>query len=465
MAGWRQFSRIRAILRSGLLAFRRRVGVMSAYRGIVRGEREQKKEGSVSAVSFSSPRCGPWATVPALLLAGVIAEDAHAQCTYQVDIIQAPDCPFPLEEPPPTLGTGLNELGHVVGYYSQCDDPTLREAFVWKPETGMVTVQRPAGVLGAVAADVNDVGQVIGTAEISAVGRRGFLIDAGVFIDLGTLPGGNFSEARAVNELGQVTGFWGNFVNGDPSAQAFLWQDDVMTDLGPTIGGVASRAFGLNDSGQVTGWRRENDGDERIAFIWQDGINSDLGPIPGGFSSEGLAINSRGEVTGAGLLRDAGGSGTITRAFLHFKGQMTDLGTLPGFPRSAGIDINDVGIIVGLGFGVNPPTGFVCQTGTMIDLNDLIASNANVIITNATAINNAGQIAGWGIGPDGHSVAVILTPMNSPPTDLTGDCHTGVDDLIVLLGDFGQTGSPADINDDGVVNVLDLIILLLNFGS
>ena len=39
------------------------------------------------------------------------------------------------------------------------------------------------------------------------------------------------------------------------------------------------------------------------------------------------------------------------------------------------------------------------------------------------------------------------------------------DDLLLLLNDFGQTGSPADINGDGVVNVLDLIDLLLNFGS
>ncbi len=51
------------------------------------------------------------------------------------------------------------------------------------------------------------------------------------------------------------------------------------------------------------------------------------------------------------------------------------------------------------------------------------------------------------------------------PGDIDGDCHTGVEDLMILIDAFGQSGSPADLNGDGVVNVLDLIILLLNFGS
>ena len=61
----------------------------------------------------------------------------------------------------------------------------------------------------------------------------GFLRDGETFIDMGTLPGGTFSEAFSINESGQVAGTWGNNVTGDPALAAFLWHDGVMTDLSP----------------------------------------------------------------------------------------------------------------------------------------------------------------------------------------------------------------------------------------
>ena len=48
--------------------------------------------------------------------------------------------------------------------------------------------------------------------------------------------------------------------------------------------------------------------------------------------------------------------------------------------------------------------------------------------------------------------------------DITGDDLVDVLDLLVVLGDWGQTGGPADINDDGVVDVLDLLEVLASWG-
>jgi hypothetical protein len=94
-------------------------------------------------------------------------------------------------------------------------------------------------------------------------------------------------------------------------------------------------------------------------------------------------------------------------------------------------------------------------------VNDLVLPQEGITVSIAWAINDAGQIAAqqWGT-----SDTVLLTPI-PVPGDIDGDCHTGVEDLMILIDAWGQTGSPADLNSDDIVNVLDLIILLLNFSS
>ncbi len=48
--------------------------------------------------------------------------------------------------------------------------------------------------------------------------------------------------------------------------------------------------------------------------------------------------------------------------------------------------------------------------------------------------------------------------------DLDADGETDRVDLLVLLGEWGQTGSPADLDLDGTVGIIDLLRLLANFG-
>jgi hypothetical protein len=49
--------------------------------------------------------------------------------------------------------------------------------------------------------------------------------------------------------------------------------------------------------------------------------------------------------------------------------------------------------------------------------------------------------------------------------DLDGSGGVDVDDLLILLADWGAVVSPADINGDGVVNVNDLLLLLEAWGE
>jgi probable HAF family extracellular repeat protein len=53
---------------------------------------------------------------------------------------------------------------------------------------------------------INERGQIVGYSDSSAGARHAVLWDNGRTIDLGTLPGGNSSSARAINARGQIVG-------------------------------------------------------------------------------------------------------------------------------------------------------------------------------------------------------------------------------------------------------------------
>lgn len=388
---------------------------------------------------------------------------AHAQCQYDVTIIQAPECPpFGAQ---PTVGTAINDQGHVVGYYDVCLGD-IQRAFLWTPEGGMQTLAMPDGVLSARAYDINDAGQIVGTMGGFVSPPRGFLYENGEVIDLGTLPGGNWSEALGMNNAAQVVGYSGNIVTGDPPLQAFIWEDGVMIDLGPSLNAVSSRGYDINDSGQVTGWGREEADGERIAFIWENGDVTDLGPIPGGFSSEGRGINNLGEVAGHGRsVLDESGI-VVTRAFLWMDGKMEEIGMLPGFDRCAAVDVNDPGEVIGGCDQLKNPNNdhpFIWQHGVMTDLNHLIAPDSGILFTIANAINDVGQITGQA-RLDWNDVAVVLTPPALEIGDLNRDFAVDAFDLALLLGSWGPCPQDedclADLNDDGSVGPFDLAELL-----
>jgi hypothetical protein len=57
---------------------------------------------------------------------------------------------------------------------------------------------------------------------------------------------------------------------------------------------------------------------------------------------------------------------------------------------------------------------------------------------------------------------------SSDPGDANGDGHVDINDLTIVLANFGKTGmtwSQGDFNGDGVVDINDLTIVLANFGS
>jgi probable HAF family extracellular repeat protein len=125
-----------------------------------------------------------------------------------------------------------------------------------------------------------------------------------VFTDLGVLPPGLDSQARALSERGKVVGLADTCPNCGPEGfHAFLWTPDrpgatsgSMTGLGTLRGQAKSLATGINNAGRVVGTSFYPTPDK--AFIYNGSLHN-LGRLHRGSSTEADGINSAGAVVGA----------------------------------------------------------------------------------------------------------------------------------------------------------------------
>ncbi|MDY7107640.1 MAG: hypothetical protein SYC29_03295 [Planctomycetota bacterium] len=220
-----------------------------------------------------------------LSLALVLSLECSARCQYEVAIIDAPPCPF---AGPVEYANGINSFAHVVGWHFDCDS-SWKVAFRWTPQDGYEALDPLPGFDGALAEDVNDAGQIVGFLEQNL--RSAALWQDGEIIELGMPPEGNWSEAIAINNAGEIVGDWGNSIYGP--THGFIWCDGVMTDLGPVLGTPKSGAWGIAESGQIVGWMGQSMAFDCEAYLLDDGVVIALGPVPGGFTSQAHAINQR----------------------------------------------------------------------------------------------------------------------------------------------------------------------------
>jgi hypothetical protein len=80
---------------------------------------------------------------------------------------------------------------------------------------------------------------------------------------------------------------------------------------------------------------------------------------------------------------------------------------------------------------------------------------SNPVLSDSTICGNTiNQISGSWTDNGGNTIADVC-PSDCP--DLDGDGVVGVNDLLIIIGDWGLANSPADINGDGIVDVSDLL--------
>ena len=281
-------------------------------------------------------------------------------------------------------------------------------------------------------------------------------------IDLGTLPGGNFSQPFFVNDNGAVSGS-SNLSNN--TQHAVLWYQGRITDLG-TLGGPNSIAFSVNALGLAGGEAElstsDPNGEDFCGFgthliclpvLWESGGAKPL-PMLGGNNGAVQRINRFG--VAAGFAENSTEDPACPPPQkLQFKpvawehGTVIELPTENGDPDGIALGINDYGQVVG-GSGIcstfNPNLlinlqsvhALLWQNGQLVNLGNLGGKTGQAQGNLAFAINNRGQVVGI--------------------SDLLGDttfhgflwtAATRMQDLGTLPGDVASAA--IGINDAGVV--------------
>jgi probable HAF family extracellular repeat protein len=214
------------------------------------------------------------------------------------------------------LATDANSSGLICGNIGDYDEIGSQHC-VW-PGAALDPVLLPglfAENTTGTAWAVNEAGQVAGSSggvEGGFIAARWDSLD-GAPLPIGPLEGAFNSEARGLNELGDVVGR-SSFASGE--TQAFIYEsaEQRLTGL-PFLpdGGGYSEAFDVNDARQAVGTARREAG--RVhAVLWQDGVAHDLNdlaviadPRVRYLSSAG-AINNSGQIAVEAVIGEGEGS-------------------------------------------------------------------------------------------------------------------------------------------------------------
>jgi probable HAF family extracellular repeat protein len=305
---------------------------------------------------------------------------------------------------------GVNEFGQVIGgAETSKEDPNNENfcgygtglqclAFLW--QNGAMSPLRALGGINSGYGQINNLGEVAGYAEndtrdadcrpgVAVNGTGPQVLDfepviwgprSGEIRQLSLLPGDTVGVAFSINDNSQAVGMsgsCGNTVLPAPSAgpHAVIWErDGSVRDLGSLGGtvntsvlGVGTVAFAINNAGQVTGVAALPGNETFHPFLWTRATGMrDLGAVSGDLVGAGLGMNNKGDVVGASI-------------------------SAPGL-------------------STGNPRAFLWRKGVMNDLNQLVTTDSPLYLLIAYAINDGGEIAGFGVTSTGNIHAFLATP-------------------------------------------------------
>lgn len=248
-----------------------------------------------------------------------------------------------LPDRPRSLARDINDAGVIVGSAS-VDSSDPGHAVLWSGGS-VQDLGTLSGGFFSEAYGVNRLGQVVGWADTndgsSVAHTHGFLYSAATgMVDI--TPDNDTGYALDINDSGQVTGYrtaLGGY-------HAYRWQAGLFVDLGVLPGFAHSFGNAINASGRIAGNSSSATGNSEHLFRSLDaGGLQDLGGE--GQHNSGLGINASGVVVGT--------KGNFQRALLFTDaGGLQDLNTLIdpslGWVLMSATDINDAGQIVGHAF-------------------------------------------------------------------------------------------------------------------
>jgi uncharacterized protein (TIGR03382 family) len=330
----------------------------------------------------------------ALPLLATVSVQASAQTApYRIDWLGPSFYPAAVNDRGQVIG--LDILG--AGY-----GPALR----WE-DGGMTNLGEGQGN------DINNNGVAVLGVPIPGQGQPGGVVVTpdGTRTDVG-LPqgwGGDFRHEFSINDARQVVGMQKLPIGSD--GRAFVWDAGRVTYLDLGFPTQLSSAHAINNAGQVVGWW--SDGVHTGGFLWKDGVTT---PLP----SPGVSINNRGQVLMLG--GDVWQGGAVTGAVPALP--LLDLSDAAMGASVQAREINDAGQVVGWseemylideesGHGLIQRGLLWDPSGGLRDLNALMGYGPGAAnqfpLAEPLDVNNLGQIVGY--GPQG---GWLLTPVPEP---------------------------------------------------
>jgi probable HAF family extracellular repeat protein len=317
-----------------------------------------------------------------------------------------------------SAATGINANGQASGMVTVAGGGMVAASS--SPGGTLQPVAVPSGASSSFATSINGAGAVAGNFSSPTVTQEAFHSSAGGAVPLGFLAvngvSGSYSQANGINDGGQVVG-----TGGLPSGvnRAFISTSGTLTMIAPLgssnpgTSALSNWANGINNAGTVVGTSEIVPGGLQQAFFTAPSgspVSLATRNSGGNFQSStaGMAIANNGDIVGYGVV------GSSEHAFYapDAGGPLVDLGTLANASSSMALAVNNNGLVVGTSGG----RAFLWGASAGInDLNLLIspANQANWVLTEATGINDAGQISGEG-DFDGVLHGFVLTPSAVP---------------------------------------------------
>jgi len=282
---------------------------------------------------------------------------------------------------------GLNDHGQISGTSTVNSEDDIWHTFRWSQATGMLDLTGP-GVGTSFAAEINNKGQVVGSAEFNPASgspSHAFRWSPGTgMVDLA--PQRGYSLAYVINEAGVVAGGF-EPPNASQVMIPFRWsQADGFVPLVSTNFGLrGTRAFDINEAGHIVGSVLLNPLQDEHAFLWtpQNGL-LDLG-TGNAESSVATRINNQGMVIGY-----------VRTPFIYWRGfiwtRQTGLVEIPATDPESSFanDLNNRGQVVGR---IGERAFVWTRAEGVVDLNTRIPNAPpGLEVVNANAISDNGSI-------------------------------------------------------------------------
>jgi probable HAF family extracellular repeat protein len=319
------------------------------------------------------------------------------------------------------------------------------------PQTAEVTARAAVQVtdLGTLsggtyssASAINNLGQVAGMSNDATLsGNKQVIWSAGSISQITACCGGGQATPRTINDSREVVGW----ENGGYATNGIYWDASGMAFVLPALPGGENRVFAydINNSGTIVGQSRDASLD-RHAVVWnRTTFVRDLGFM--GAASPGLAnfsgargINDGGDIVGQAVV------GSDYHAFMWRNGSFTDLGLGSAF------DINNNGLIAGWTSGQVP---VVWRNGVMENLPGL-SGEAVGYGHIVTGLNNNGDVVGYAPSPVGIGFQYTAVLWRGGKAINLGFYPGGTNSIAYDINDSGQIVGEGSIVPNGPMHAL-----------